>query len=326
MRAVRLREFGPPHVMHWEDVPAPERRDGEVTVAVEAFGVNFADTMVRRGEYRRDQPLSFTPGFEVAGRVLDAGDGGLSPGTRVAVFTNDGGGYAETIVAPRSQVCVVPDDVPATVAASLLIQGVTGWYAVHRFGQVAPGEWVLVHGAAGGLGAVCVELVAAAGGRAIGAASSAEKRAIATRHGAEATVDSDPETLAASVRELTGGGCDAVIDGIGGPLFGPSMRALGHSGRYLVVGSASQQPAMLDVRALMPRGQTVIGVLVARVTERDPAEPQAAFDEVVALWRAGRLAPDVAVVGPDDIVAAHERIEAREHTGKVVVDLAGAAA
>jgi NADPH2:quinone reductase len=299
----------------------PERGPGEVTVAVEAFGVNFADTMVRRGEYRRDQPLSFTPGFEVVGRVVEAPDGDLSPGTRVGVFTNDGGGYAETIVAPRDQICVVPDDVPATVAAALLIQGVTGWYAVHRFGRVGPGEWVLVLGASGGLGALCVELVTAAGGRAIGAASSEEKRDVATRHGAEATVASDADTLAAEVRELTGRGCDVVIDGIGGPLFAPSLRALGHSGRYLVVGSASQQPAMLDVRALMPRGQAVIGVLVARVTERDPAEPQGAFDQIVALWRAGRLAPDVNVIGPDDVVAAHERIEARAHIGKVVVDL-----
>jgi NADPH2:quinone reductase len=281
--------------------------------------------MVRRGEYRRDQPLSFTPGFEVVGRVVDGPPDGPAPGTRVSAFTNDGGGYAETVVAPRAQVCVVPEDIPATVAAALLIQGVTGWYAVHRFGQVEPGEWVLVHGAAGGLGALIVELVAVAGGRAIGAASSEEKRDIAMRHGAEATVASDPETLAAEVRGITGGGCDVVVDGVGGPLFAPSLRALGFSGRYLVVGSASQQPAMLDARALLPRGQSVIGVLVARVTEREPEEPQRAFDEIVALWRAGKVAPDVTLIGPDEVIEAHERIEARRHVGKVVVDLAGSA-
>jgi NADPH:quinone reductase len=148
MRAVRLREFGPPGVMSWVDAPEPTRGPDEVSVAVEAVGVNFADTMVRRGEYVRDQPLSFTPGFEVAGRVIEGPDDGPAPGTRVAVFTNGGGGYAETIVAPRDQVCLVPDDITSTVAATLLIGGVTGWYAVHRFGQVAPGEWVLVHGAA----------------------------------------------------------------------------------------------------------------------------------------------------------------------------------
>jgi NADPH2:quinone reductase len=293
-----------------------------VSVAVEAIGVNFADTMVRRGEYRRDQPLTFTPGFEVAGRVIEAPEDGPAPGTRVAVFTNDGGGYAETVVAPRDQVCTVPDDITSTVAVTLLVGGVTAWYAVHRFGQVAAGEWVLVPGAAGGLGTMVVEMTAATGARALAVASSADKLAVARRHGAEAGVLADPETLTAEVREITGGhGCDVVIDGVGGPLFTPSLRALAHGGRYVVAGAASQQPATFDARALMPRGQTVIGLLVARVTEREPAEPQAAFDSVIDLYRSGRLAPEVTVVGPDDIVSAHERIETRRHVGKLVIDL-----
>jgi NADPH:quinone reductase len=322
MRAVRLREFGPPGVMSWVDAPEPMRSPDEVSVAVEAIGVNFADTMARRGEYLRDQPLSFTPGFEVAGRVIDGPDDGPAAGTRVAVFTNAGGGYAETIVAPRDQVCTVPDDITSTVAATLLIGGVTGWYAVHRFGCVARGEWVLVHAAAGGLGTMVVEMTAATGARPIGVASSAAKLEVARRHGAEATVLADPETLTARVREITGGhGCDVVIDGVGGPVFVPSLRALAHGGRYVVAGAASQQPATFDARTLMPRGQTVVGLLVARVTEREQAEPQAAFDSVIDLYRSGRLSPEVTLIGPDDIVEAHERIETRRHVGKLVIDL-----
>jgi NADPH:quinone reductase len=322
MRAVRLREFGPPGVMSWVDAPEPARGPEEVSVAVEAIGVNFADTMVRRGEYLRDQPLTFTPGFEVAGRVIEGPADGPAPGTRVAVFTNGGGGYAETIVAPRDQVCTVPDDITSPVAATLLIGGVTGWYAVHRFGQVAAGEWVLVHAASGGLGTMVVEITAAAGARALAAASTAAKLEVARRHGAEAGVLADPETLTAQVREITGGrGADVVIDGVGGPVFAPSLRALAHGGRYVVAGAASQQPATFDARVLMPRGQTVVGLLVARVTEREPAEPQAAFDNVIDLYRSGRLAPEVTLIGPDDIVAAHERIETRRHVGKLVIDL-----
>ncbi|MEN3280180.1 MAG: NADPH:quinone reductase [Solirubrobacteraceae bacterium] len=323
MRAVRLREFGPPGVMTWVDAPEPARAPDEVAVAVEAIGVNFADTMVRRGEYLRDQPLSFTPGFEVAGRVIEGPDDGPAPGTRVAVFANHGGGYAETVVAPRDQVCTVPDDVTSTVAATLLIGGVTGWYAVHRFGQVAPGEWVLVHAAAGGLGTMVVEMTAAAGARAIAVASSAAKLEVACRHGAEVGLLGDPETLTAQVREATGGrGADVVIDGVGGPVFAPSLRALAHGGRYVVAGSSSQQPATFDARVLMPRGQTVVGLLVARVTEREPTEPQAAFDRVIDLYRSGRLSPEVTLIGPDGIVEAHERIETRRHVGKLVIDLA----
>jgi NADPH2:quinone reductase len=325
-RVVELREFGAPDVMAWADAPAPERGRDEVRVAVEAIGVNFADTMVRRGEYRRDQSLGFTPGFEVAGRVLEGPDDGPPPGTRVAVFTNDGGGYADQIVAPRTQVVTVPDDVPATVAASLLIQGVTGWYAVHRFGQVKAGETVLIHGASGGLGAALIQLVVDAGATAIGTASTAAKLEVARRHGATGALLSDPGRLADEVRAATGGrGVEVVIDGVGGPVFKPSMRALAHCGRYVVVGSASQQPAEIDTRVLMPRAQTIVGFIVARVTERETDEPQAAFDEVLERYRDGRLVPEVTVVGPHEIVRAHELIGSRRHTGKIVIDLAGGA-
>lgn len=327
-RVVELREFGAPDVMAWADAPAPERGADEVRVAVEAIGVNFADTMVRRGEYRRNQPLTFTPGFEVAGRVLEAPADGPAPGTRVAVFTNNGGGYADQVVAPRSQVVTVPEDVPATAAASLLIQGVTGWYAVHRIGQVAPGEAVLIHGASGGLGALMIQLAVEAGATVIGTASTEAKLAVARGHGAAVALLSDPATLADAIRAATpdGRGVDVVLDGVGGPVFKPSMRALAFSGRYVVLGSASQQPAELDARALMPRGQTVVGLLVARITERDAAEPQAAFDAIVERWRDGRIAPEVQTFGPQELEQVHELIGSRRHTGKIVIDLAGGAA
>ncbi|MCW2953404.1 MAG: zinc-binding dehydrogenase [Conexibacter sp.] len=325
-RVVELREFGAPDVMAWADAPAPERGPDEVRIAVEAIGVNFADTMVRRGEYRRDQSLRFTPGFEVAGRVLEGPDDGPAAGTRVAAFTNHGGGYADQVVAPRAQVVTVPDEVPATAAASLLIQGVTGWYAVHRFGQVTAGQTVLIHGASGGLGALMIQLAVEAGASVIGTASTAAKLEVARGHGASVALLSDPGTLADEVRAATGGGgVEVVLDGVGGPVFKPSMRALAHCGRYVVVGSASQQPAEIDTRVLMPRAQTIVGFIVARVTEREPDEPQAAFDAVLERYRDGRLVPEVTVVGPHELVHAHELIGSRRHTGKLVIDLAAGA-
>jgi NADPH2:quinone reductase len=342
-RQIVLDHFGPPEAMRWERRPLPQPGPGEVLVAVEALGVNFADTMVRRGEYRRDQPLSFTPGFEVAGRVVELGPDGpaldvesatgaeapaasLAPGTRVVAFTEHGGGYADAVVVPRDHVYTVADGIDAIAAAALFTQGVTAWYAVHRYGRVAAGETVLVHAAAGGLGGLALQLSALAGARTIATASTPEKLAIAeVHHGAAHTLISDPETLAAQVRELTGGrGADVVIDGVGGPLFAPSLRALAFNGRYVVAGSASQAPATLDVRALMPRGQTIAGFVVARVAEQDPAEPQRAFDAVQERVRDGRLRPRVTVVPPDQIAHAHELIESRRLTGKVVVDLTAA--
>ncbi|WP_187369431.1 quinone oxidoreductase family protein [Baekduia soli] len=321
-RYVALDRFGPPDVMRWTTGPAPQRGEGEVLVAVEAIGLNFADTMVRRGEYRRDQSLDFTPGFEVAGHVLESGDGGPAPGTPVLVFCENGGGYADTISAPADHVFTLIEGMAPRDAAALFTQGVTAWYAVHRYGQVGEGDWVLVHAAAGGLGGMSVQLAALAGARVVATASTPAKLEIARRYGATETVLADPETLTAGVRAATGGhGADVVIDGVGGDLFMPSMRALAFGGRYLVVGSASQAPAMLDVRALMPRGQTVTGVLVARVAEQDPSEPQRAFDEIQRLVLSGELRPDVRTMPAAEIAAAHELIESRSLTGKVVLEL-----
>jgi NADPH2:quinone reductase len=326
-RIVALERFGPPEVMRWVDAPIPVRGPDEVLVAVQAIGINFADTMVRRGEYRRDQSLDFIPGFEVAGRVLESPEGGPAVGSTVLVFTENGGGYTDTVLAPRDHVFAVPDGVSAADAAGLFTQGVTAWYSVHRYGHVQAGDPVLVHAGAGGLGAMCIQLVVEAGGHAIATASTPEKLEIARGHGARDAVLSDPETLAAAVRELTGGrGVRVVIDGVGGPLFSPSLRALAFGGRYLVVGSASQAPALLDVRALMPRGQSIVGFVVARVAEEDPAEPQLAFDEVTQRFRDGRLRPSITVRGADELAEIHRLIESRRLTGKVVVTLDGAAA
>jgi NADPH2:quinone reductase len=320
-RVIELPRFGGPDVMAWDVGPRPERRDGDdVLVAVEAIGVNFADTMVRRGEYRRDQPLSFIPGFEVAGRVLEGPADGPAEGTPVVAFMENGGGYADVVVAPRTHVFPIVDGLDMVRAASLFTQGVTAWYAVHRYGLVGRGTTVLVHAAAGGLGSLLVQLCAGMGAEVIGGASTPEKLELARGHGAAHVLTPEPATLAAALRELTGGrGVDVVIDGVGGDLFAPSLRGLAHGGRYVVVGSASQQPALLDARALMPRAQTVCGFVVARVAEQDPREPARAFEAVQRAVLAGELTPQLAVLPVGEVARAHELIESRRLTGKLVL-------
>ncbi|MDO8187809.1 zinc-binding dehydrogenase [Conexibacter sp. JD483] len=319
-RLVALRRFGAPAELRWTTGPLPPRGDDDVHVAVAAIGVNFADTMVRRGEYRRDQPLSFTPGFEVAGRVVAGPAGGPPPGSRVVAFTEHGGGYADHVVVPRERVYAVADGVSLHDAAALFTQGVTGWYAVHRYGRLARGETVLVHAAGGGLGGLCVQLAAEAGATVIATASTEAKRTVAREHGAALALAPDPQALTAAVREATGGrGADVVLDGVGGPLFAASLRALAFNGRYVVVGSASQQPATLDTRALMPRGQTISGFVVARVAEQDPAEPQRAFDAIQERLLDGRLRPRVTILPVAEAARAHKLIESRQATGKLVL-------
>lgn len=306
--------------MSWGTGEVPAAGPGDVVISVAAIGVNFGDTMVRRGEYRRDQPLSFTPGFEVAGRVVSGPPDGPRPGDRVVGFTEHGGGYADTVVVPRTHVFPVLDDVPLEVAGGLFTQGVTAWYAVERYGPARTGDSVLVHGAAGGLGSLCVQLYRARGARVLATASSDARLQRAAAHGASDLVLADPERLATEVRERTDGrGVDVVVDGVGGPLFAPSMRALAMNGTYVVVGSATQQPAELDVRGLMPRGQTVVGFVVARVAELDPAEPAAGFTAVQRAWLDGTLRPEITTLPADEVAEAHRRLEAREATGKLVL-------
>jgi NADPH:quinone reductase len=321
-RHVALERFGPPEVMAWVEGPMPQRGPDEVLVAVEAIGVNFADTMVRRGEYRRDQSLEFTPGFEVAGRVIEAPDDGPAPGTTVVVFTEMGGGYADVVVAPRRHVFGLLDGLDTTTAAGLFTTGVTAWYAVQRYGLVRAGQTVLVHAAAGGLGSLTVQLCAALGARVLGCASTPEKLELVRGHGAADAFIPHPATLTAAVRERTAGrGADVVIDGVGGDLFVPSLKALAHNGRYVVVGSASQQPALLDARGLMPRAQTVCGFVVARVAELDPAEPAATFDRVQRAVLDGTLRPQLQALPATELAVAHELMESRRLTGKLVLAL-----
>ena len=194
---------------------------------------------------------------------------------------------------------------------------------VHRYGLVGPGKTVLVHAAAGGLGGVCVQLSAATGATVIGTASTEAKLEVAREHGAAHTLIADPATLTAGVRELTGGkGVDVVIDGVGGELFTPSLRALGHNGRFIVVGSASQQPAMLDARGLMPRDQTIVGFVTARVTDEDPSEPKASWDAVQQAVLDGTLRQPLKVLPVAEVGSAHEQIESRTLTGKLVMSFA----
>jgi len=318
---IKIDRFGPPEVMQLVREPLPEPSPGQVLVAVDAAGVNFADTLMRRGEYRRDQALPCTPGIEVAGRVV-SGDGAPAPGARVVAFLEDGGGYADHVLAPAHRVYPIPDDVDPVQAAAVFLQGVTAWYALHRFGRVREGDCVLVHAAGGGVGGLAVQLAALAGARVIATASSEEKLRLAQEHGAQALV-ADPAALTGEVRALAGGGgCDVVIDGVGGDLFAPSLAALAKGGRYVVVGAASQQPATLDVRRLLPRPQAVAGCIVAGVLTESPEEPASTLDRLFELLLRGELRLALTDFPLEQAAEAHRLIEARAHAGKLVLTTA----
>lgn len=291
-------------------------------------GVNFGDTMIRRGEYLRDQPLSMSPGCEAVGRVVAVGASVKSRlGTRVAAFVEKGGAYADRILAPAAATVPVPDDLSAAAIAAVFLQGTTAHWALHRYGRTAPGETVLVHAAGGGVGGLAVQLAKLAGARVIATASSEAKREAARRLGADVAIDSSrPEELAAAVRAASEGrGADVVVDGVGGPLFTPSLAALALNGRYVIAGSASQSPAEFDARRLLVRGQHVCGFMLARVVEVDPREPGRTLLELCDLLRSGSLTPLVETVPLEQAADAHRRLDQRSVTGKIVLAAAGSA-
>ena len=305
-----LDAHGGPDVLRLAEGPIPVPGDGQLLVEVEVAGVNFGDTMIRRGQYLRDQPLGFAPGLEAVGRVSEVG---------VGVEPSRAGTH---VVASAHRAYPVPDDLDAGAICTVFFQGTTAHYALHRYGRLAAGETVLVHGAAGGVGGLAVKLAKLGGAAVVVAtASTTAKRERALADGADVALDSGaPDALTAAIRAATGGhGADVVVDGVGGQLFAPSLRALARRGRYVVVGSSSQQPAMLDVRHLLPRTQTVCGFILADVAAEDPAEPLRTLTHLCDLVRAGRLEPRYETAPLDQAAEVHRRMDARLVTGKVVL-------
>jgi NADPH:quinone reductase len=318
---VSAERFGGPEVLEarTERIPAP--RPGEALVAVDAVGVNFADLMMRAGVYRRGWTPPCVPGIEITGSVERVGAGvDLPSGTTVIGFLEHGGGYATHAVAPADRLYPVPAELDAPLRAGIFVHGLTAWYAVHRIGRVRPGETVLVHAAAGGLGGVCVQLAALAGARVVATASTPEKRRFALELGATVALDPGSGDLAEEIRGITRTrGCDVVIDGVGGPLFASGLSALARLGRYVVVGSASREPAALDARRLLPRSQTVAGFMLRDILDSEPDEPEKGLVALQGLLRSGELRMPTQAMPLSRAAAAHRLIESRAHVGKIVL-------
>lgn len=320
VQKVQIDRFGGPEVMVLTPSETPVMAAGEVLVEVEAIGVNFADTMVRRGEYRRDQALPHVPGMEAAGTVIDSTVASHPIGARVALFLEHGGGYSQVVAVDSSSAFVIHGDHAATTVAGTFLQGVTAWYAVHRYGRVTSGDVVLVTGAAGGVGGLSVQLAREAGAMVIGTASSESKRAYLTALGCHVVLDPGAPDLSSQLAQAAPGGADVVLDGVGGDLFMTVLRSLARNGRFVVVGSATQSPAMLDVRHLLPRGQSISGFVVRNVMDADPREPSTALHEVLRRVTSGALSAPIEVLGLTEVADAHRRLEARQVIGKLVLD------
>ncbi len=292
MRAIVVREFGPPESLTVEDWPEPEPEPGQVRVRIEAAGVNYVDAIMASGGYQITPKLPYVPGSEVVGTVDAVGDGVDLPavGDRVLAACHFGG-FAEVALVATDQCWPVPDGVDPATAATVLQSYATGLFALERRALLQEGESLLVLGAGGGVGLAAVDLGRALGARVIGAASSEAKRDAALAAGAESVIDYTSEDLKARARELAGGtGVDVVYDPIGGDLAEPAIRALGDFGRYLVVGFVGGIPKVPTNQILL-RNRAVVGVEWGGWAIFHPEENALLVGRVLDLLGSGALRP-----------------------------------
>jgi NADPH:quinone reductase len=312
VKAIRIERFGGPEVMDVVELPDPEPSDGEVVVKVARAGVNFADTHATRNDYLAEQSLPMTPGGEVAGTTPE--------GRRVAALLATGG-YAQKVVVPANWLVPLPDEVSDDQAAALLLQGLTAHALVNRCARLQEGETIVVEAAGGGTGTLAVQLAKRAGGRVIALASSEEKRALASRLGADATVDSRADDLRAAILEANEGReVDAVLEMTGGATFEACLRTLAPFGRLVLFGIASREPNDVNTGHLLRHSRAVIGFwLMQLIPRRD--EIAAMIADLVGAVASGELEVVIGDVYPlSEARRAHEDLAGRRTSGKLLLD------
>ncbi|MEU8345747.1 quinone oxidoreductase [Spirillospora sp. NPDC048832] len=318
MRAIVITRNGGPEVLEAAERPAPEPGPGEILVDVAAAGVNFIDVYFRTGAYPQDLP--YTPGMEGAGTVSAVGDGvsEFSAGDRVA-WADVQGSYAAQAAVPADRAVPVPDGVTLEDAAASMLQGMTAHYLTRSTYPIRPGDTVLVHAAAGGMGLLLTQAAKALGARVLGTASTPEKERLAREAGADATMPY--EGFAERVRELTGGeGVAAVYDGVGAPTFDGSLESLRRRGTLALYGAAGGPVPPFDPQRLNRAGSLFLTrpTLAHHVEERGELLERAA--DVYGWIASGAV--NVHVGHRYDLAdagAAHADLQARRTTGKLLL-------
>jgi NADPH2:quinone reductase len=264
MRAQQITELsGPSSALELNEVPEPDGNHpltgGEgVVVDVHAAGVSFPEVLQTRGQYQIKPDLPFIPGSEVGGVVRSAPEGAsVKPGDRVAAFCMLGG-FAEVAVAPEHMTFKLPDHLDFAQGAGLVLNYHTAYFALKLRGRLEPGETVLVHGAAGGIGTAAIQVAKGLGAKAFAVVSSDEKEQIAREAGADEVLRSDGPWKD-EAKELSGGGVDVVVDPVGGDRFTDSLRSLGEGGRAVVVGFTAGSIPEVRVNRLLLNNIDVVG-------------------------------------------------------------------
>lgn len=318
-----------------KEIPTPQSH--ELLVKVEAFGLNFADVMARKGLYQDAPPLPSVVGYEVVGRIEKLGGSfeGLEVGQRVVAMTRFGG-YAEYAVTDARAAVVIPDDMPMGVAAALAVQYSTAWYCAEEMTRLHEGDHVLIQAAAGGVGTALVQIAKRRGCIVYGTAGSDEKLTYLKEQGVDYPINYRKQDFYEEVKKIRGNeGIDVAFDSLGGETWSKANKLLGSGGRIVNYGVAEQVgsgPAIWNTLKVMwkfgffhpailtLKSRGMIGVNMLRIADDRPETLKRVIQAVADLTAKGELKPQVAAeFTADQIAEAHEYLEGRKTLGKVVV-------
>jgi NADPH2:quinone reductase len=322
MRAIVVDRWKEPGELAVSEIPEPQLRAGTLKVEVRAAGCNFFDILMVRGRYQVKPPFPFTPGAEIGGVVCEVGDGveGFSVGDRVFAVPNIGG-FAEVAVVPAGCAYRLPESMPFAQGAAFPIVYSTSYLGLVQRANLQPGEDLLVHAAAGGVGLAAVQLGKALGARVIATAGGAEKLAIARQNGADDVIDYREEDFAAGVMALTGGkGADVIYDSVGGDVFNRSLKCIAWNGRLLVIGFASGHIPTVRVNRILLKNIAVTGLHWGAYLAKEPGRVRESFEALVELHAAGRIEPVIfKAYGLGDLPFALQELASRKTYGKLIV-------
>jgi NADPH:quinone reductase-like Zn-dependent oxidoreductase len=331
MRAILSDAPGGPETLQLREVPDPAPGTGDLLVRVRACSINFPDALIIEDKYQLRPHRPFAPGSEIAGEVIDVGEGviGWVPGDRIIAAIGFGG-LAEKAIVPAVRAIRLPKGHSFEQGSALLITYATAIHALVDRARLKAGETLLVLGAAGGVGVAAIETGKALGARLVAAVSSEEKAKIAREAGADAALvypkgpfaPAERRELAALFKEATGeGGAAVILDSVGGDYSEAALRSISWGGRFLVVGFPAGIPS-LPLNLTLLKGCDVCGVFWGAFAAREPARNAEHVEQLLRWWDEGRIAPKISRTYPleqaRDAIAA---LKERRAIGKLVVEL-----
>jgi len=319
-KAIRIHRFGGPEVLEFEDLTLEAPKSGEVLIRQRAIGLNYIDIYQRQGLY--PVPLPFTPGSEASGDVVAVGPDveDFKPGDRVAYGTALGA-YAEQRLVAARHLVKLPDDISYEIGAVMMLKGLTAQYLLRRTYRVGPGDVILVHAAAGGMGLILCQWAKALGAKVIGTAGSPEKAALAKAHGADHVILYRSEDFAAEVKRLTDGQlCSVVYDGVGRDTFLGSLDCLRPFGMFVSFGSSSGQIEAFNITILAQKGSLFATrpTLFTHTAKREDLLANA--EDLLGAMRSGAITLEMrAQFALKDAAAAHASLAGRDTIGSTVL-------